>query len=217
MEYHALVFALYQAQVGTALPSAVLPALALDSGKAVTRDNIAVALARLETIARLYYIRHSFEHCDSFLTFFLSTLGLATLAALELEAPAGDSESYKSMLSTVILCIKGLYDQGQHVHIAAAVYRLLRGRLSARILEAVEGQVRWDPADEDEPLIAQHIQSQWPLTIIGLDRDPEMSTLDNLARQYDQMSLASDGASQRNSPSTSQRASAEPGLGLDPE
>ena len=194
MEYHALVFALSHGQLGPDLPSAPAP----DGAESIVPEATSVAIARLETVARLYYMRHSFEHCDSFLTFFLSTLGLARLAGLE--ASAKNSEQLRSMRSTVILCIKGLYDQGQHVHIAAAVYRLLRGRLSACDLEAVESHVQWEPADEEEPLIAQHVQSQWPLTIIGLDQDPEASTLDNLARQYDRMSLGADGAGQRRSP-----------------
>ncbi|OAQ76307.1 C6 transcription factor [Purpureocillium lilacinum] len=188
MEYQALAFAVTQIRTAEHLPSPVSPASSDEKGAAETWQGGGLgALRRLETVARLYFVRHSFEFCDAFLLLFLSTLGMAALESLR-EAE-GDAAILRDVRSTLILSIKGLRDQGQHIHMAAATYRLLRSRLSPEDLSAVRGHAQWNPVDENEPLVAQHIQSEWPLAILGRDGDPEASSLEALASKYDRLSL----------------------------
>ncbi|KAJ6442817.1 Alkaline proteinase [Purpureocillium lavendulum] len=188
MEYQVVLFALSQMPTAEHLPSPLSPSSSEESGVTeVSQRGGSTALGRLETVVRLYYSRHSFEYCDSFLLIFLSVLGMAALE--HMEGLVRDPDMLRAIRSTLVLSIKGLYDQGKHIHMAAATYQLLRSRLSPDDLAAVRGYGHWDPVDENEPLVAQHIQSQWPLTILGRDGDPEASTLQSLATKYDRMSL----------------------------
>lgn len=188
MEYQALAFAVTQIRTAEHLPSPVSPASSDEKGAAETWQGGGLgALRRLETVARLYFVRHSFEFCDAFLLLFLSTLGMLALESLR--DLAEDAETLRDVRSTLILSVKGLRDQGQHIHIAAATYRLLLSRLSPEDLSVVQGHAPWNPVDENEPLVAQHIQSQWPLAILGRDCDPEASSLEALASKFHQVSL----------------------------
>lgn len=146
-------------------------------------------MAHLETLVRLYYLRHSFEFCDTYVTFFLSIIANAFLELLK-DTPLGDGDR-ESLQSTMILCVKGLYDQGQHVHICAVIYRLLRDRFTPQELETLQKYMPWDPVEQEKPLVAEHVQSQWPLALIKVDEDPTALRLENLIKRYSQISLES--------------------------
>ncbi|KAL7930684.1 hypothetical protein V8C35DRAFT_311950 [Trichoderma chlorosporum] len=187
MEYHAAFLALLRTPVRNNESS-------ISSGsynkyeKESLQEDVSIAMIQLETIFRIYYLRHSFEFCDTYLTFFLSTIGFAALA--ELRSSTSYHDRFDHLMSTIVLCVKGLYDQGQHVHVASTVYRLLRGRLSSQDLSFLQRYVHWNLTDDNELLITQHIQSQWPLPIAERERDPEAATLENLAKQYNEMSMS---------------------------
>ncbi|KAL7952129.1 hypothetical protein V8C42DRAFT_306225 [Trichoderma barbatum] len=189
MEYHATIVALLQTPVDDDRFSSEAEMNEVTDSQEPLQEVILHAMVRLETIARIYYLRHSFQFCDTYLGFFLSTLGLSAVGRLK--STTLEHERFKHLMSTIVLCIKGLYDQGQHVHVASAVYRLLRGRLSLAELKLVQAYVNWNIMDDNGLLITQHIQSQWPLPIISKQKDTEATTLENLARQYNEMSVSS--------------------------
>ncbi|KAL9488234.1 hypothetical protein ACSS6W_000511 [Trichoderma asperelloides] len=149
------------------------------------------AAARLETITRLYYIRHSFEYSDSFLTIHLSFVAGAAMDALKI-TPAHETSTARSLRSTIILSLKGLYDQGQHIHLTSVIYRLLRDRLEPKDLELLQNHVDWDPLTPEEPLLVQYAQSHYPLTMGSKEADPDGARLENLVKQYDQLAFKED-------------------------
>ncbi|KAH6607269.1 Zn2Cys6 transcriptional regulator [Trichoderma cornu-damae] len=102
--------------------------------------------------------------------------------------PAHDVETIKSLRSTVILSIKGLYDQGQHVHLTSVIYRLLRDRLGPQDLADLQKHVVWDPLAPEEPLLLEYAQSQYPLTMGSRDQEPNAARLENLVKKYEQLS-----------------------------
>ncbi|OTA00562.1 Zn2Cys6 transcriptional regulator [Trichoderma parareesei] len=155
--------------------------------KETAQKTAAHAAARLETVARLYYIRHSFEYCDPFLTIHLSFIAGGAMDSLKL-TPAHDVETIKSLKSTIILSLKGLYDQGQHIHLTSVIYRLLRDRLSPEDLALLQNYVVWDPLAPEEPLLVQYAQSHYPLTMGSKHQDPSSTRLENLVKQYGQLS-----------------------------
>jgi hypothetical protein len=155
--------------------------------KETAQKTAAHAAARLETVARLYYIRHSFEYCDPFLTIHLSFVAGGAMDSLKL-TPAHDVETIKSLKSTIILSLKGLYDQGQHIHLTSVIYRLLRDRLSPEDLALLQNYVVWDPLAPEEPLLVQYAQSHYPLTMGSKHQDPTSTRLENLVKQYGQLS-----------------------------
>lgn len=102
--------------------------------------------------------------------------------------PANDVETIKSLRSTIILSLKGLYDQGQHIHLTSVIYRLLRDRLAPRDLAILQNYVIWDPLTPEEPLLVEYAQSHYPLTMGNKDEDPTSARLENLVKEYEQLS-----------------------------
>ncbi|KAK4081289.1 uncharacterized protein Triagg1_2821 [Trichoderma aggressivum f. europaeum] len=188
MEYHATILTLLQTPVNNDRSFASI-IMSNENDDELLQEAISAAMIRLETIVRIYYLRHSYESCNTYLTFFLSNVGFAALERLR--SSEVDHERFKHMMSTLIPCIKGLYDQGQHVHVASAVYRLLRNRLLPQDLRFLQGYIHWNITEDDDPLIISHVQSEWPIPIVGREKDPEAAKLENLARRLNEMSVDS--------------------------
>ncbi|KAL6697014.1 hypothetical protein J3F84DRAFT_371912 [Trichoderma pleuroticola] len=188
MEYHATMLTLLQTPVNNDRYSASISTYNANDDE-LLQEAISAAMIRLETIVRIYYLRHSYESCNTYLTFFFSNVGFAALERLR--ASTVDHELFKHLMSTLILCIKGLYDLGKHVHVASAVYRLLRNRLLPQDLRFLQGYIHWNITEDDDPLIISHVQSEWPIPIVGREKDPEAAKLENLARRLNEMSADS--------------------------
>jgi hypothetical protein len=195
MEYCVLLF-----KVAQMVPEET--ELRLSTGaKAVHKDArspkaIAYALRCLETVLRLYYLRHSFEHTDTFLTYFLSILANMTIESMNSDAVSPDDvETLKILRATLILAVKGLYDQGQHVYVSSVICRLMRDRMTDEDMNALRRHTTWE---DHQPLVPQYVRSAFPVTIVKLDEDWKMETVENLAKKYDQLALeASESASSR--------------------
>ncbi|XXH04590.1 DNA helicase rad5 [Hypoxylon texense] len=174
---------------------------------------------RLETLLRLYYLRHSFESYDPLLMHWLMFLGDVVLQRLHhhqlhhhQQSGAGSSGAtvpldLESLRSTLILCAKGLYDQGLNYHIGVLVYRLLRSRMQASDLDLLRTHILTssspssasppagaDAADQDPPLMMQYVQAQWLAPIDTPTGDPSRRTLEYLLREYEKLSLGDRGA-----------------------
>ncbi|KAI8710723.1 Zn(2)-C6 fungal-type domain-containing protein [Fusarium sp. LHS14.1] len=160
--------------------------------KAVDDDTrpptaVAYALRCLETVLRLYYLRHSFEHTDTFLTYFLSILANMTIESMNSDSVSPDDvETLKSLRATLILAVKGLYDQGQHVYVSSVICRLMRDRMTDGDMDALRRHTTWE---DDQPLVPQYIMSAFPVTIVKQDEDWQLETVENLAKKYDELAL----------------------------
>ncbi|UKZ84703.1 uncharacterized protein TrAFT101_000603 [Trichoderma asperellum] len=183
MELYLATILFSSKQIGISEPSTIK--------KETAYSTASHAAARLETITRLYYIRHSFEYSDSFLTIHLSFVAGAAMDALK-TTPAHETSTARSLRSTIILSLKGLYDQGQHIHLTSVIYRLLRDRLEPKDLELLQNHVDWDPLTPEEPLLVQYAQSHYPLTMGSKEADPDGARLENLVKQYDQLGFEED-------------------------
>jgi hypothetical protein len=148
---------------------------------------VAYALRCLETVLRLYYLRHSFEHSDPYLTYFLSLLANMAIENMNSDSVSlDDVEPLKTLRATLILTVKGLYDQGQHVYVPSAIYRLMRDRMTNEDMNGLRGHTMW----KDYQLLVPHsIRSTFPATIVTLDEDWQMGTVKHLAKKYDQLAL----------------------------
>jgi hypothetical protein len=134
------------------------------------RDIYIEALTHLETLMRLYYLRHGFEGFDSFLIHFLGTLNYMTMTGIESEADPAYREFRRS---TMILLLKGIHDQGQAHFVARAVLRLQASymrredvELLKRYVEINEGHLIYGPLE-------QAFCSDWPTYGIGLEAKAE--------------------------------------------
>lgn len=168
------------------------------------------AMRHLETVARLYYMRHGFEACDSSLAYFLALLASISLRALEgggdgarLAAGRGWPEVLRS---TLILAMKGLHDQGRHLHVCKVLFRLLRDRMQPAeadilgrfVISSGEGSSTGSSGGDDrgegegsEADLALHTRSRFPVPVVKMGEDLNAAILENLVEKYQAVSLES--------------------------
>lgn len=161
----------------------------------------------LETLMRLYYIRHSYEHYHDFLMYFLIFVGNMAIEALDPIEEGGvsgqsTSETYRS---TLILCVKGLQSQGKSFYLANLTSRALQDRVKQGDLQLLRTHCNSEADIPSQTLVAQHSQSQWPIPIIKINEDPDLATLDNLLSEYDQLPMGHDASASREADTTELR------------
>ncbi|ENH71172.1 hypothetical protein FOC1_g10000635 [Fusarium oxysporum f. sp. cubense race 1] len=148
---------------------------------------VAYALRCLETVLRLYYLRHSFEHGDTYLTYFLSILANTTIENMNRDSISPDDvKTLKILRATLLLAVKGLYDQGQHVYVSSAMCRLIRDRMTKEDMDALRRHTTWK---DDQPLVPHYVRSTFPVTILMLEEDWQIETVENLTKKYNQLAL----------------------------
>lgn len=187
-----------------------------DTGAAthVSRTGPA-AMRHLETVARLYYMRHGFEGCDSSLAYFLALLASISLRALEgggdgarLAAGRGSPEILRS---TLVLAMKGLHDQGRNLHVCKVLFRLLRDRMQPAeadilgrfVTSSVEGtrggggdSAEEVEGEESEADLALHTRSRFPVPVVKMGEDLDAVILENLVEKYQAVNLESSDSSE---------------------
>jgi len=157
---------------------------------------------RLETVIRLYYLRHSFSFSDSFLVYYLSVLTRATLETMgDSDKPLLDPHQMETLRSTILLCMKGMNEQGQNNYISEVVYRVLKDSLSQQDLHALKTSVNLIEWNEDDMFIAKQCRSQWPLPGVKVYENPRAAgidrSLDRLVKKCDRMTLEEDSRRRR--------------------
>ncbi|PHH72882.1 hypothetical protein CDD82_5751 [Ophiocordyceps australis] len=119
-----------------------------------------LALSRLETIMRLYYLRHGFDSFDAYMTYFFWLLADASL----LNSAYGtiqDDRDLSALQSNLVLSLKGLGDQGRILLVARVTMHILRDRITAEDMKVVKEHLRWDPSHQQEPSSEALMRSQW--------------------------------------------------------
>lgn len=152
---------------------------------------------RIETLIRLNYLRHGFGYYDPFLLTLLITISFGTQAALEAakSSPSSRDPSHASVeeiRSTLILCAKGLYDQGHNYYVGQVLFRLFLGRTSAAEVELLKAFMPSSHLERDQGLPPERVRSEWPLPIIKIDEDPRTSKLETLVKEYQRLALDSE-------------------------
>jgi hypothetical protein len=159
------------------------------------RDITAQAIAQLETLLRIYYLRHGFQSYDSMLLVHLVHLGnvaLMRLARSEIDpAYTGDAQdTIESLRSTLILCLKGLYDQSKNFYLSGVVLGVMKNRLSAENRDIVGQYIMLHGPDADpEPTDrSQRITSDYVIPVVNLNEDPEAGRLANMVLHFSRLS-----------------------------
>ncbi|KAK0653068.1 hypothetical protein B0T16DRAFT_323245 [Cercophora newfieldiana] len=203
--YYTAIHILFSSLIAPdALPSiATLTSLPPDVPISTAGEISGRAVMRLETVIRLYYLRHSFSFCDSFLVYFLSILARATLETMGTftHKPVLDPQQIRILRSTVLLCMKGMNEQGQNNYIAEVVYRLIKSTLSPQDLDALQANVNLVELSEDDLFTAKQCRSQWPMPGIKVYDNPRDAavdkSLDRLVKKYNEMTLEEDSERRR--------------------
>ncbi|KAK7980988.1 hypothetical protein PG989_013445 [Apiospora arundinis] len=138
---------------------------------------VAKSKACFETLVRIYYLRHGFESCDTTLLQFLPMLAFSTLSDLRAaDSKELDPEKRKSLISTLVLCAKGIWEQGRNYYGSEAVFHLLQGSLrpeDADLSEILKREVvSCDDEDDRMAIMIREVRSQWPIGVYSATKEP---------------------------------------------
>jgi hypothetical protein len=103
-----------------------------------------------------------------------------------------DEETLKILRATLILCVKGLYDQGQHIFVSSIICRLMQDRMTDKDMNELRRCTTWG---DNQPLAPQYARAAFPVNILKMkpDEDWKMETIENLAKKYNQLALEATG------------------------
>lgn len=149
----------------------------------------------MESIVRLYYTRHSFDHFDTITVTYLHFVGFNALKMLA----TADPQNRDDVLSTVVLCAKGLRDQSRCYYIAEAIFMVLRDSMDPSAAHLLKDFAHIEDEDDRKQLVARQVQSVYPVNIISIAEDPEKQRLSRLVEAYTGFGLDSgaESASER--------------------
>jgi hypothetical protein len=166
-----------------------------ENQRSISQDITAQATAQLESLLRIYYLRHGFEAYDSMLLVHLVHLAnvtLARLAQIERTPELRDSslDETETLRSTLILCLKGLHDQSKNFYLSGVVFDVMKNRLSQENRNLVGKFVTLANPDAEDRAIdrSQRIISDYVIPVVNLNEDPEAGRLVNMVQEFGRMS-----------------------------
>lgn len=173
MYYHNLILAIYE------------PLLDLKTNQnqeESLRRIVSDASKCLQTLVRLYYLRHGYDAMDLFIVIPLVLAGFKCIDAINDQTP---ESKLKDLRSTLVLIAKGLYSQRHNHYLAEALYRVVRGRMRPQEVALLHETT---DIDDDKTLgreaMVQTVRSHWPVSIVGKDEDVDSYLLTNLVDNY---------------------------------
>lgn len=184
IDYHNTVISLYEPICGALDPHS--------NDETATAHRIRNASTRdLETLLRLYYLRHGYDHGDSYLGKCLVQLGFMTLQRIASLPPTTTDPSAARQLttlrSTLILAAKGIHAQGANYFLNKPILRALTAKMGAaerQLLGQVIGvDAISDSADAGVAAQMSQVRSKVLPSAISLGDDPEMHRLGRLVEE----------------------------------
>jgi hypothetical protein len=143
---------------------------------------VADARRNLQTLIRLYYLRHGFDAMNLFIVIPLMLTAYHCVDAIDDETPANELESLRA---TLILVAQGLYSQRQNHYLAEALYRVIRGRMRPREVALLKSTMDLDEHESDEHReMAQAVRSSWPVSVVKKEDELNSYILTNLVENY---------------------------------
>ncbi|OTA97230.1 hypothetical protein M434DRAFT_387002 [Hypoxylon sp. CO27-5] len=147
--------------------------------------------ACFETLMRLYYLRHGYESLDTTLIQFLHLLGFSALR--DISSAEKGSTKHEAIRSTLMLCAKGLWDQGQNYYMSEAVFRLFMQSMRTEDVLLFKETTEIEYSDGRLDHMAREIRSQWPIGIFSMADDHGDRTLEHFIRWWEQQEKMQNG------------------------
>ncbi|KAL6699759.1 hypothetical protein J3F84DRAFT_361663 [Trichoderma pleuroticola] len=148
---------------------------------------VAEAKKRLQTLIRLYYLRHGYDAMDLFIVIPLMLAGSDCVEAINDQTPVAELELLRS---TLILVAKGLYSQRRNHYLAEALFRVIRGRMRPSELSLLKNSMKIDEGEWDEKSsMVQEVRSSWPVSVVKKKEDLESHILNNLVENYGNLNV----------------------------
>ncbi|RTE81585.1 hypothetical protein BHE90_003910 [Fusarium euwallaceae] len=140
------------------------------------------AKKHLQTLVRLYYLRHGFEAMDLFVVIPLMLTGYDCIDAIGDQTPPTELETLRS---TLILIAQGLYSQRRNHYLAEALFRVIRGRMRPQELALLKGTMSLEEQEAVNELdVMQPVKSHWPVSVVKKQEDVDAHILKNLVKSY---------------------------------
>ena len=169
--YHHLLLTIYEPLLGTRTNQEPSP-----------QRIVADAKKHLQTLIRLYYLRHGFKAMDLFIVIPLMLAGIECVEAIDEGTAVNELETLRS---TLILAAKGLYNQRRNHYLAQALYRVIRGRMRPREIALLKDAMNLDEDEPDERQeMVQAVRSHWPVSVVKNMDDLDSHILTNLVENY---------------------------------
>ncbi|KAL7770680.1 hypothetical protein CFE70_000618, partial [Pyrenophora teres f. teres 0-1] len=151
--------------------------------------------ASLQTLLHMFYHRHGFEAYYIFLLQILVQLGFD--AVERLRTPEAQQKHFpvvmKATRATLILCAKGLRDQGRNFYLSELIFRLLRDEMNPVDAKLLKDWARIKNEEEREELMMEHVQSDYPVNVEAITSDPSERRLNRLLKSMGELKLPGDG------------------------
>ncbi|KAI1135321.1 hypothetical protein F5Y05DRAFT_421511 [Hypoxylon sp. FL0543] len=144
-----------------------------------------------ETLIRVYYLRHGFESLDSTLIQFLHLLGFSALR--DSSSVEKGSAKHEALRSTLMLCAKGLRDQGQNYYVSEAIFRLLKHSMSIEDALLLKEFTEIEGSDGRLDHMAREIRSRWPIGTFSMADEHGDRTLEQFIRWWEQQEKVQNG------------------------
>ncbi|KAA8611295.1 Zn(2)-C6 fungal-type DNA-binding domain protein [Pyrenophora tritici-repentis] len=151
--------------------------------------------ASLQTLLHMFYHRHGF---DAYYIFLLQVLVQLGFDAVErLRTPEAQQEHFPAVMkatrATLILCAKGLRDQGRNFYLSELIFRILRDEMNPVDVKLLRDWARVKNEEEREELMMEHIQSDYPVNVEAITCDPTERRLNRLLKSMGELKLPGDG------------------------
>ena len=171
MYYHHLILSIYEPVLDVATDQTPSP-----------QQIVADATKLLQTLVRLYYLRHGYDAMDLFIVIPLMLVGFKSLDAID-KQPSADRLEF--LRSTLMLVAKGLARQRRNHYLAEALYRVIRGRMRPQEVRLLKESVDLDEDEtDDRRALMQAVRSHWPVSVVTKKEDLDAHILKNLVENF---------------------------------
>jgi hypothetical protein len=111
---------------------------------------------------------------------------ISRLSRIDRSNSTGPDEEIAALRSTLILCLRGLYDQFKNFYISGPILEILHKRLSAEEQDLVGQYVtlKYVKAEDNGVEKPQRVLSDYVMPIVSLHDDPEAARLPNLVQHF---------------------------------
>ena len=154
----------------------------------------AASKASLHTLLHMFYHRHGFEAYYIFLLQVLVQLGFDSIERLR--TPEAQQQHFAAVMkatrATLILCAKGLRDQGRNFFLSELVFRILRDRMNPADVKLLEDWAHIKDEDSREKSMIEHAYSEYPVNVEAITSDPTDQRLHRLLQSMGDLNLPGD-------------------------
>ncbi|KAK8023542.1 hypothetical protein PG993_011608 [Apiospora rasikravindrae] len=172
MYYHNLLLSIFE------------PLLEVKTDQDPTPQAIVTEASRyMQTLIRLYYLRHGFESMDLFIVIPLVDAGFRCID--DINSSQISPARLEVLRSTLILIAKGLHSQRSNHYLAEALFRVVRGRMRLQEASLLKTSLHFDEGEEDrKSAMVQTVRSHWPVSVVKKKEDLDNHILGNLVENY---------------------------------